>query len=215
MSTYILTSLFPDGLLPWQAKIFAESITARKRFVFVASEFERGHDITDMYFHEIIDMLAGAGICFEEARVADGRLTAAEAQQIVREADAVWLTGGDTLAQFGYLNKYGLAEVIRQHGGVVIGMSAGTINLANTAVLYDPPYGQTTAMFYEALGCVDITADPHFDAHNPPAELLDASEHHPFYGLCDNGIILRRPDGTTEFYGEVYRLDNRRIERVN
>lgn len=41
-------------------------------------------------------MLADAGVSFAEACVVDGRMTPAEAQKAVIEADVVWLAGGDT-----------------------------------------------------------------------------------------------------------------------
>jgi len=215
MGTYMLTSLFPNGLCPWQARLFSDVITARKRFAFVASDFEGNYEKTDIFFHLILDLFVQADICFDSSRVVDGRITAAEAQEIVSCADVVWLAGGDTYAQFGSLVRYGLVNVIRCHEGVVIGMSAGTINLAKNAVLYDPPYGQTTAVFYSGLGAVDITADPHFEPKNVAEELLAASEKQPFYGLCDNSVILCRTNGDTEFYGEIYRVDHRCIERIN
>lgn len=215
MATYILTSLFPQGLLPWQAELLGRAVTARKCFAFVASEFEKGHDITDYFFREMVDILAAGGLVFEQAVVVDGRMTPLEAQRTVAGADVVWLCGGDTLAQLGYIEKYGLAPVIRSHGGVVFGMSAGTVNLAKTSLLYDPEYGQTTPIFYSGLGCADVTCDPHFNPVNTPAPLLEASMQQPFYGLCDNGIIICREGGEPEFYGDVYRLEKGKVTRVS
>ncbi len=215
MGTYVLTSLFPDGLCPWQTDLFANVLTARKHFAFVASDFDSDYEKNDIFFRLILEMFSQADIRFDSSCVVDGRMSAAEAQETISCADVVWLAGGDTLTQFGSLVKYGLIDVIRRHEGVVIGMSAGTLNMAKTTVLYDPPYGQTTAVIYDGIGCVDITADPHFEPDNVSEDILAASEHHVIYGLCDNGIILRRSDGSTEFHGEVYRLSNRRLERIN
>lgn len=52
------------------------------------------------------------------------------AQETIRNADVLWLAGGDTSKQFFYLESYGLISCIREHKGVVIGMSAGDINMA-------------------------------------------------------------------------------------
>lgn len=55
----------------------------------------------------------------------DGRMTVEEAQRAVAEADVVWLSGGNAPAQRQYFQKYGLENLIREHSGVIIGMSAG------------------------------------------------------------------------------------------
>lgn len=214
MSTYILTSMFPDGFDEGTGMLFDRALPRRGSFAFVASDFEHHHDVTDSYFTGVLDWFKDAGIQFDRAYTVNGRMTAEEAQKAVREADVVWLSGGDTLAQFASLKEYGLVDVIRRHTGVVIGMSAGTINMAKIAVLYDPPYGVHTATVYSGIGCVDISVDPHFEADRIAATILNTSEEHVIYGLCDNGIIVCR-DGQTEYYGEVYRLRGGEVERIN
>ena len=89
MSIHILTSMFPNGFNPEVTKVFQQVITDRKRFAFVASEFEKMHQKTDHYFKFFLDMFADIGIAFEESHVVDGRLSAAEVQKVVAEADVV------------------------------------------------------------------------------------------------------------------------------
>ena len=100
MSTYILTSMFPNGFNEQIAEIFRQKISKRKKFAFVASEFEKIHEKTDRYFHYFLKMFEEADIHFEEAYVVDGRMSASEAQKGVIEADVIWLSGGDTPTQF-------------------------------------------------------------------------------------------------------------------
>ena len=50
MSTYILTSMFPDGIHGKNKEVFQKLLTKTKKFAFVASEFEKNQDITDHYF---------------------------------------------------------------------------------------------------------------------------------------------------------------------
>ena len=50
MSTYILTSMFPNGFQDKVSEMFRQKITRRSRFAFVASEFEKEHEKTDDYF---------------------------------------------------------------------------------------------------------------------------------------------------------------------
>ncbi len=112
MSTYILTSMFANGFRPDVAEVFQNAIKKRNKLVFVASEFEKMHKKTDRYSKIFMDMFCEKNIWFEEVCVIDGRMTPEEAKKAARDADVIWLSGGDTLAQRKYLRKYGLDEVI-------------------------------------------------------------------------------------------------------
>ena len=102
--------------------------------------------------------------------------------------------GGDTPVQYVSLVKYSLDEVIRQHRGVIIGMSAGSINLTKTAL-------------YTAT-CVNSSVEPHFDRENVTDELMQSSEKCTICDLCDDGVIVCA-NGKTEFYGKVQKLSER------
>ena len=211
MSTYILTSMFPNGFMR-VAKVFQQKIEKRDKFAFVASEFETLHEKTDKYFRIFLDMFEEAGIHFEEAYVVDGRMSAAEAQKAVVEADVVWLSGGDTPTQFAYFVKYGLVESLQEHQGVIIGMSAGSINMARTSVC-TLSCGHRKQEIYNGLGCVDISVEPHFVRDYVSDELIELSKDYIIYGLCDDAIIVCS-GGTIEFYGEVYKLSQGIVERI-
>lgn len=211
MSTYILTSMFPNGFMQI-AKVFQQKIEKRDRFAFVASEFEALHEKTDKYFRIFLDMFEEAGIHFEEAYVVDGRMSAAEAQKAVAEADVVWLSGGDTPAQFTYFQKYGLVKVLQEHEGVIIGMSAGSINMARTSIC-TLSCGHRKQEIYSGLGCVDISVEPHFVRENVSDELIALSKDYIIYGLYDDAIIVCSGEAI-EFYGEVYKLSKGIVERI-
>lgn len=91
MSTYVLTSMFPDGIHGKNRELFQTLVTQRKSFAFVASEFEKDHGTTDCYFHLFLNMLEESGIHFENSYVVDGRMDAAEARKAVSKADVVWM----------------------------------------------------------------------------------------------------------------------------
>ena len=212
MSTYILTSMFPDGFHAQAAEVFREKINKRNKFAFVASEFEMLHEKTDKYFHLFLDMFEGIGIHFEEAYVVDGRMSEEEAQRAVAEADVVWLSGGDTPTQFRYFQTYGLDKVLSAHDGVIIGMSAGSINMAKTAIC-TLSCGHYKQEIYSGLDCVDISVEPHFVRENVSEELIELSEDYTIYGLCDEGLIVCSGE-TVEFYGEVYRISCGNVEKM-
>lgn len=204
MSTYILTSMFPNGFNPQTAKLFDDLIERREAFAFVASEFEMIHEKTDKYYRYFLALLADVGIRFTKSYVVDGRMTPEEAIKAVAEADVVWLAGGDTPIQFAYLQKYGLTDIIRRHSGTIIGMSAGSINMAKNAIC-TLTCGHKEQLIYPAIGCVDISVEPHFNANNVTDELIALSQEHNIYGVCDDALIIHR-NGNTSFYGDVYKL---------
>lgn len=124
----------------------------------------------------------------------------------------VWLAGGDTPTQFGYFQKYGLDAIIKKHKGVIIGMSAGSINLAETAIctLSCEHHRQE---IYKGLGCVNISVEPYFVRSEVSDELIELSKKYIIYGLCDDSIIICT-DEKVEFWGEIYKLSNGNIEQV-
>lgn len=213
MSTYILTSMFANGFSGNVAELLNNKITKRNKFAFVASEFEKMHEKTDRYCMLFLNMFEAIGIHFDEIHTVDGRMTVEEAKKSVTEADVVWLAGGDTPTQFNYLKKYGLDSIIKNHEGVIIGMSAGAINMAETAIC-TLSCGHHKQEIYSGLGCVDISVEPHFVRSKVSDELMELSKKHLIYGLCDESVIVCS-GGKYEFIGEIYRLCDGNIEQVN
>ncbi len=211
MGTYILTSAFENGFAPVKEQ-FCSLITKRDRFALVASEFELRHDKTDRYFGVFLDYFAAIGIEFGDAKVVDGRMSPEVAQRTVAEADVVWLAGGMTPVQFGYFKKYGLVDALRAFDGVMIGMSAGSINMGKISVTDEFEDGRYHA--YEGVGVVDCTVDPHFDPSRVSPELLELSKDFPIYGLCDDGAIVVA-GGETRFVGEMYEIKGGSVRRLD
>ena len=201
MATVILTSMFNGDFPEDLTKRLKNLLWRKEKFVFIASDF-MNYDTTDHYFHLFYDKFIKAGLEFKNTYVIDNRVTKDEAVDMVRQADLVWLSGGDTSAQMKYLREYGLVEVLRNHWGTVMGMSAGTLNLARTTIcsgwLHD---GKTEK--YEGIGLVDITAESHFDVNNISEEIYEISKENDIYEICDESFIICQGD-KKEFYGDVY-----------
>ena len=206
MSTYIFTSAFQNGIPKEIGKRIAEVTKKRERFVFVASEFMRGFEKTDKYAALFLEMLAAHGVSFEETAVVDGRMEPEAARDAVRKADFIWLSGGDTKAEFRYFEQYGLVDILRRHGGVLLGMSAGAINMGKTAVCAFASETELEIWKYPALGLVDFSVVPHLNGHSGEA-LLPLSKEIPFYALCDDAAIFVT-GGQTDFFGKVYLYKN-------
>ena len=154
-----------------------------------------------------LQMFSDCGITFGSVDVIDSRMSIETIQDTVRIADVLWLAGSDTPTQFAYLESYGLIPYIREQKGVIIGMSAGSINMAKTSVctLTCEHY---KLEIYEALGLVEFSIEPHLDKDNITDELLVLSEKYLLYGICDNGAIICTEDNIS-YIGDVFLIDNR------
>ncbi len=208
----ILTSGFSEGFPEAFINVLKTYIQSGSNFVFVASEFENIYERTDWYCEQFIKMFSDCGIIFDHVKVIDNRTSKESAQIAVRNADVIWLAGGDTPTQFAYIESYGLIPCLREHNGVIIGMSAGSINMAKTAVC-TLTCEHSELVIYDALGLVDFSVEPHLDKSNIAEELLLLSEKYPLYGICDDGAIVCT-EKETLYIGDVFLIDNRHVTQL-
>jgi dipeptidase E len=74
-------------------------------------------------------MLEEAGFGFERFRILDGR-NASRAASLVRESNRLILSGGHVPTQNRFLDRIHLRGLLSDFQGVVIGISAGSMNSA-------------------------------------------------------------------------------------
>lgn len=213
MAISILTSMFHNDFSIKFAERLNEIIVNRKNFVFIASEFNDLQEINDRYFKLFLSKFQNAGIRFSDCCIVDDRMTKEEAQRVVKDGDVIWISGGDTPTQFKYLKEYGLDKVLTNHNGVIIGMSAGAINMAKIAVC-TTTCDHHQQEIYRALGLVDISVEPHFDYIHVTDELLELSNDYCIYGLCDGAAIICK-DGDVEFLGDIFILDKQTVKQIS
>ena len=71
-----------------------------------------------------------ADIVFDEYHLIDERVQKEEAQKIIQHASVIFLLGGNPIEQNGLLMEYDLSELIKKSSAVVMGASAGAINMS-------------------------------------------------------------------------------------
>lgn len=208
----ILTSGFLSGFPEDFGSLLIKYFKPNMKIAFVASEFENIHEKTDWYCNHFLKMFSDCGITFGRVDVIDSRMSRETAQDTVRNSDVIWLSGGDTPTQYGYLENYGLIPCIKEHTGVVIGMSAGSINMTKTAIC-TKTCEHDELKIYEAMGLVEFSVEPHFNLDNLTDELLELSEIYPLYGICDNSAIICT-ESNTIYLGDVFLINNRCVNKV-
>ena len=209
--TYILASMYERSFDERTVEMLRRVIKKRNRFAVIASYFE-SYELTDKFANIFYNKFVEAGLDFKQMAVVDGRMSHEEAQKTVREADMVWISGGDTPTEYHSICEYGLDKVLREHNGVLMGVSAGTLNLGKT-VLCPKSNGYNHQQIYEGLGCVDITVFSHYDMGEIAEDKLELSNTYDFYYMTDDSYILCNGN-KKEFYGNIYFISKGKKETI-
>ena len=217
MSTLYFFSGFDKekGFTESIGKSLREHIKDRKSLAFIAS-CPYGHEKTDFYKHGQTAWFRNIGIEFENVFAIDDRKSQAQCIEEVKNASVIFLMGGITLLQIEFLQKNKLIPVLKQHNGVIMGLSAGAINMAVNS-FYSADSDQSRSHIYKGIGLADISIEPHFSLDNKDLlnnEILPFSDMIDIYAICDNGAIVVSDD-KREYYGDVYLISKGEIEKIN
>lgn len=189
-----------------------ELLTGNKTMLFIAST-PNAYEGNDHYAKLIFDGLNFSDIKFDNYLLLDNR-TCEFASEYVEKADLIFLSGGNPYAESIFFKKINLKKLLENYQGVVMGQSAGSINLALDAY-NSPEDGSATdekTIYIEGLGLSNINIEPHFilDSTNfdenqlyQRQHILNESYKRPIYALCDGSHILET-DENTVIYGESY-----------
>ena len=140
--------------------------------------------------------------------------------------DVVFLSGGHVPTQNAFFREINLKEKISGFHGILIGISAGTMNCAEEVYAQPELEGESLdaeyQRFIEGLGITDLTILPHYQAIKD--EVLDGkrvmeditypdSMGKRFYALTDGSYFLLK-DGKTTLYGEGYLIGNGAVKKI-
>ena len=177
------THHFPDAI----AQVLRENLPRRESLVFISAWPEncaRNDDDSD----GMHGMFAERGMAFADHRVIDRRTGAADAVRLVREADCVFLMGGDAPLQMALIRDLGLVPELRASRAVILGVSAGSMNMGR----YVADVFESNAL-REGIGLTGITMKGHYseDAWFLPA-LKEMSMIRPIVAMEDESAIFIR-----------------------
>ena len=158
-----------------------------------------------------------AGIEFSEFAMLDRR-NDEFAQELIWESDMIILAGGHVPTQNAFFHKIGLKEKYASYHGIVIGISAGTMNCASTVYAHpeldgeavDPDYQR----FIPGLGLCEHQILPHFqyirtltlDGMRAIDEIAASDSRGRCFLCLNDGAYALQKDGKTTVYGEAYLL---------
>lgn len=171
-----------------------------KNIVFVASNPD-GYERTDEWFNIFTKAFNIDGFDIENVAILDHRFNG-NVEEVVLNSDVVFLTGGHTPTQNKYLFEIGLDKILQNYNGVVIGQSAGSMNLAK--VVYAPPetiedLNESYKRTFKGLNLTVIKIMPHMalafsdnvdgNGKNTYDFCIEDSCNFEIYGIYDGGFI--------------------------
>lgn len=170
-------------------------------------------------------VLIDTGLSIECLDLCDGR-NGRESVEKLQSYDMIILSGGHVPTENAFFMEIGLAEKIRGFEGIVMGISAGSMNCAE--IVYAQPEMPGEAVdpdyrrFIPGLGLTKYNILPHYQAVKD--DYVDGmrlfeditfrdSMGHTFYAIPD-GSYLFRTDKTEEIRGEYWRISDGKMTKM-
>ena len=194
------------------------------RCLFIASD-PYIRDRTCLFGSHMFLAFAEAGIPFSAYQVLDA-YNAEDAAELICSSDLIILAGGHVPTQYGFFRDLGLDVLLQDYEGVILGISAGSMNSAREVYIQPEEPGEALdpdfVRFAPGLGLTSASVCPHYQKVKD--SILDGlrlfeditypdSMGRSFYCLPDGSYILCT-DGTERIYGEAYRLRNGILEQI-
>lgn len=203
------------------------------------SSYPDDQQITDRMAWEMREIFEHADLAFDRYEVLDRR-TQRFVARMMRDANFIILCGGHVPTENRFFHELRLRQRMQHFDGVVMGISAGSMNAAHTVYSspelegesIDPDY----KLFMRGLGLTRINILPHFqtlhDAMLDGRRLVDdiIASHsfgHPVYCLPDGSYFLITipqvsglhegiaPTVRTELRGEAYRMLDGKLTQIS
>ncbi len=160
MITYIFSAFDKDIRFNAVANYFKNDMGGYKNIVFVLANFENMEKVND-YANIDVTWFKEIGINLTGITVLNEKMPKEKMINSIKNADIIFLMGGDTLKQNKFLMKNDLKPIIKKFKKVVIGISAGAINLSNISLCSkDEEEGVEKTITYEGIGRINYTIEP-------------------------------------------------------
>lgn len=230
MTVFITSSPFIDGApraILSNENEFVDRIRAvlppNPRVVFVCSNPEDHGGVCE--FAAITTAaFAEVGIHFSGYQVLDGS-NAGHAYGMISHCDFVVLSGGHVPTQNAFFRKIRLRHILHKFQGVVMGISAGSMNSADVVYVQPEEEGESVpefTRFAPGLGLTEVNVCPHYQKVKDT--VLDGlrlfedityadSMEHEFFALPDGSYFYQDEDQLL-LCGEAWRIKDGILEKL-
>ncbi|KOP67257.1 cyanophycinase [Bacillus sp. FJAT-18019] len=201
---------FPENL----GRVLQEDIIDRKSIAMISSNpfvYEEDGSTERSWLDQ-------AGIMFDEYHLINYRVQKEDAKAIIQNASVIFLLGGNTIKQNRFLMEYELSDLIKKSRAVVMGASAGAINMS-AKWLCSKNFGYKVEMssVYDGIGLDDFSVLSHFDLENNMAlvqsELSPLSEEMNIYA-SNKDCAVRVKGNKIDILGNVYLISHSKIQQL-
>lgn len=194
------------------------------RCLFICSSPD-DYGFTDRVSQEMAAAFQEAGMTFSKLMKLDRR-NQKDAQLLVWQSDFIILSGGHVPTQNEFLQEIDLKELLKNYQGVILGISAGTMNAASRVYAQPEEMGESVpefVRFLPGLGITPYNVLPHYQQVKD--YLLDGRRLYEditfedswgecFYVFVD-GTYLLIEDGRTTLRGEAYLLRDGKMKQIS
>lgn len=199
------------------------TLPRRPKTLFVASDPQTHERLLD-FIHDAKDAFGRAGLPLGRCTPLDAR-NARWAYRLVAESEFIVLCGGHVPTQNEFFRQIHLSRLIKKFEGVVMGISAGTMNSAVTVYAQPEEEGESSPdfpRFLKGLGLADINILPHYqqvrdyelDGQRLYEDITYAdSMGHEFFVFPD-GTYYFQDDEESVILGEAWRLADGQMEKL-
>ncbi|MCR8854127.1 Type 1 glutamine amidotransferase-like domain-containing protein [Lysinibacillus fusiformis] len=202
---------FPENL----GRVLEEDIADRKSLAMISSNPLLNEDVGAAER----SWLDQAGIMFEDYHLINYHVQKEDAQAFIQNASAIFLLGGDTLKQNRFLIDYELSNIIKKSTAVVLGASAGAINMsAKWLCSKNFGYPVEKSSLYDGIGLDNFSVLSHFDLENNMElvqdELSSLSEELNIYA-SNKDCAVRVKGDNADILGNVYLISQSKIQKLD
>ncbi|QIC45855.1 type 1 glutamine amidotransferase-like domain-containing protein [Lysinibacillus sphaericus] len=202
---------FPENL----GRVLQEDITDRKSLAMISSNpllYEEAGATERSWLDQ-------AGILFDDYHLINYHVQKEDAQTFIRNASAIFLLGGDTLKQNEFLLDYELSDLIKKSTAVVMGASAGAINMsAKWLCSKNFGYPVEKSSLYDGIGLDNFSVLSHFDLENNielvQNELSPLSKELNIYA-SNKDCAVRVKGNSIDILGNVYVISQSKIKKLD
>ena len=184
-----------------------------------------GHERTDEMCRAFAQSFSDAGLPLADLIPCDSR-NQEEIGELLPQCGFLMLCGGHVPTQNHFFAQIGLPALLQSYHGIILGMSAGSMNAARIVYAQPEEPGEASdphfSRWLPGLGLTETRILPHFqcirrwrvDGETIEDLALADSKKHPFLALAGGSYILRA-DGHETLYGEAWYFADGTCELVN
>lgn len=184
--------------------------------------YEQNDEMTDFFFHAV----ENSGLSVEKMDLIDDRYVDITEEEL-HKYDVIFLGGGHVPTQNDFFRRLGLRDKIQGFDGIVIGISAGSMNSADVVYAQpeldgedaDPDYQR----FITGLGLTRTQILPHYqmvkdyvlDGRRLYEEITCGDSYGNAFLILPDGSYLMSENGKEKVWGEAYCYSNGSFFQIN